>query len=288
MKDKIILITGATSGIGKAAAIAIAKQGAHVVIHGRDAARTAAVQQEIIAACGHNRVDTLVADLLLLAVARALAAAFLEKYNRLDVLINNAGAIMSNNREVTSEGHERTLALNLLTPFLLTGLLMPALQKSTSARIINVSSNAHGQLAKPDFDDMQSERKYAPLPVYGNAKLFLILASQALVRRLQQQGIKNITVNTLHPGAISTNFGVQSDLGGLLNMIGKLLRPFMKTAEQGADTIVYLSTSTAVEGVTNTYFINRKAAPVSRRYNTIENEERTWIFCEQHTGITLF
>lgn len=281
------MITGATSGIGKVAAMVLARQGAHVVIHGRDAARAAAVRQEIMVACGHERVDVLVADLFLQADVQRVANAFLERYDRLDVLINNAGCLMGNRREVTKEGYECTLAVNLFAPFLLTALLMPALKRSASARVINVSSSAHRQSARPDFTDLQCERNYAPLRAYGNAKLFLILVSQALARGLADARIRTITVNTLHPGVVSSNFSVASDLGGVLNFIGRIVRPFMKTAERGADTIIFLASSPEVEGITGSYFINRKPAPVAARYNTPENERRIVAFCEQYTGAAL-
>jgi NAD(P)-dependent dehydrogenase (short-subunit alcohol dehydrogenase family) len=285
MKGKIILITGATAGIGKAAALALAKQGARVVIHGRNEAKLAAVQQEIILACGHYQVDVLVGDLLLLSDVRKMADTFNSRYERLDVVINNAGSMMGSKRQETPEGHEKTIAINLLSPFLLTGLLLDKLMQGPGARIINVASSAHKQNAKPDFDDLESKQGgYAPLRIYGNAKLFLILASQQLNRRLKAKGIQHITVNSLHPGAVSTSFLENSHLDGFWRVLMLLSRRFFKTPEQGADTMVYLASSPAVEGVSGQYFVNRKPAAVNRRYNSLENEKKVWDYCVAQTG----
>lgn len=282
---KIILITGATSGIGKAAAIALAKQGNQIIIHGRDLEKTEKVRKEIIQICEHDNIDILVADLYSLEEVRKMAAKFNQKYAQLDVLINNAGSLMGNKREISMEGNEKTIALNLLTPFLLTALLFDKLRKSKSARIINVSSSAHKQNAKPDFKDPQNATSYAPLKVYGNAKLFLILISQCLDKKLKMNEIDNLTVNTLHPGAVASNFSVESDLGIFINYIGKLARLFFKTSEQGADTIVYLASSSEIEGVSGKYFIDRKPAKVGVKYNTPENENLIWKYCEQVTRL---
>lgn len=279
MKDKIILITGATSGIGKAAATTLAKQGAHIILHGRDARKTEALKMELIAVCGHTRIDTVIADLFLMKEVRTMASLLQQKYNRLDVLINNAGTMMSKQREVTAEGIEKTIAINLMAPFLLTNLLLPLLKASESARIINVSSSAHRQNAAPDFNDIESVKNYAPLKVYGNAKLFLILVSQYLAHQLS-----GITVNTLHPGAVATNFSVESNLGWLLNFLNKLARLFFKTAEQGADTMIWLASSAKAEGMTGKYFINRKPAPVNKKYDMLQNEELIWKYCSERVS----
>jgi len=287
MKNQIVLITGATAGIGKAAAIALAAQGAHVIVHGRSAARAMAVQREIINAFPHAQVDTMIADLFLQSEIRRMASEILSKHQRLDVLINNAGCMMGIQREVTTEGYERMLALNLFAPFLITALLMPVLRNSTSARVVNVSSSSHRETARPDFDDLAGERNYAPLRTYGNTKLFLILVSQQLVRRLQAAGVHNITVNTVHPGAVASEFLDGKDLGVFLNFAMKAFRFLFKTPEQGADTLVYLASSPAVKEVTGKYFVDRKPGRVAARYNTEQNEQRVWAFCERETGAAL-
>lgn len=277
------MITGATSGIGKAAAIALAKQGYTIIIHGRSEQKVKQVQEEIKATSGNSKIDILVADMFLLNDVRNMADEFKQKYNRLDVLINNAGGMMNKERETTSEGLEKTMAVNLFAPFLLTELLLDLLKKSQEARIINVSSNSHKLNAKPNFDDLQLEKNYNPLIAYGNAKLFLIWITQHLATELKQQGINNVTVNTMHPGAVASNFGVNSNLGSVLNFIVKLVRPLFKTVEQGADTIIYLASSNEVKNSSGHYFVNRKQAKVADKYYTAKNEKCVWNSCEQQT-----
>lgn len=283
MTEKTILITGATGGIGKATAIALAKLGHTIIIHGRNMNKLKQLQEEIKASTGNSKIDILVADMFLLSEVRNMADEFKQKYNRLDVLINNAGGIMSKTRETTSEGFEKTLAMNLFAPFLLTGLLLSSLKQSPEARVINVSSNSHKLNAKPDFDDLQLEKNYNPLTAYGNAKLFLIWISQHLTIELKKQGIENITVNTMHPGAVASNFGVSSNLGSVLNFVAKLARPLFKTVEQGADTIIYLASSNDVKNISGQYFVNRKQEKVSNKYYTATNEKIVWDYCEKVT-----
>lgn len=282
MKEKIILITGATNGIGKATALELAKQQATVIIHGRDKEKTIQVANEIKSKSGNNTVDILLADLSLLSDVRKMANEFNQKYKRLDVLINNAGGIMSVNRTITSEGFESTMAVNLFAPFLLTNLLLGALRNSSDGRIINLSSNSHKLNAKPDFKDLQNVSNYSPLVSYGNSKLFLIWISQHLDKELKRQGIHNITVNTMHPGAVATGFGTTSDLG-IFNFVGKMLRPFMKTVEKGAETLIYLATSDEVKNKSGNYYVNKKISKVSRKYYSLEKENSIWNYCEEKT-----
>ncbi|HEY5745476.1 MAG TPA: SDR family NAD(P)-dependent oxidoreductase [Chryseolinea sp.] len=283
MNDKIVLITGATGGIGKAVAMALAKQGFTVVIHGRNQQKAEQVCEEIKAATANDKIDVLVANLFSLKDVQNMASTFKQKYKRLDVLVNNAGGIMGKDRETTTDGVEKTIAINLLAPFLLTALLLDMLKNSYDGRIINVSSNSHKLNAKPDFDDLSLEKGYNPLKAYGNAKLFLIWITQHLTQTLNQQGIKNITANALHPGAVATNFGVESNLGAVLNFIAKVARPLFKTPEQGADTIVYLATSSEVNNSSGKYFVNRKQAIVAEKYYSKKNEKSVWDYCIENT-----
>ncbi|SEW44033.1 NAD(P)-dependent dehydrogenase, short-chain alcohol dehydrogenase family [Chitinophaga sp. YR573] len=285
MNDKIVLITGATGGIGKAVAIALAKQDFTVVIHGRNRQKTEQVCEEIKATTGNDKVDMIVANLFSLQDVRNMANTFKQKYKRLDVLVNNAGGIMGKDRETTPGGIEKTMAINLLAPFLLTELLLDILKNSNDGRIINVSSNSHKLNAKPDFDDLSLEKGYNPLRAYGNAKLFLIWITQHLSQTLKQQGIKSITANTVHPGAVATNFGVESNLGAVLNFIAKLARPLFKTPEQGADTIVYLATSGEVNNISGKYFVNRKQASVTETYYSEKTEKAVWNYCMENTKV---
>lgn len=280
---KTALITGATSGIGKAVAIELARQGFTVVIHGRNAQKTSQVCDEIKMISGNTTVDYLVADLFLMEQVRKLADDYRQRYGQLDVLVNNAGGLMSRERETTAEGIEKTMAVNVVAPFLLTELLLDLLKNSPDGRIINVSSNSHKLNAKPDFSDWQLEKGYDPLRAYGNAKLFLIWLTQHLSKQLKQQRINNVTVNAVHPGAVATNFGVESNLGSFLKVMAKLARPFFRTAEQGADTLIYLASSDAVNGKSGLYFVNRKPASVATTYHTEEREQLIWDHCRQLT-----
>jgi NAD(P)-dependent dehydrogenase (short-subunit alcohol dehydrogenase family) len=286
MKNKVVLITGATGGIGKATAMALAKQGAHIVLHGRDETKAQAAREEIVRATGNNQVDVLVADLFLLGEVRRMADLFKSRYTQLDVLINNAGGIMGTEFETTPEGHEKTMALNLFAPFLLTSLLLDVLQRSEDARIIHVSSSSHSLNAKPDFADMQRTKGYSPLRAYGNAKLFLILTTQYLAAGLRKNGRTNITVNAMHPGAVATNFAVDSNLGSFLNLFGKIARRFFKSPEAGADTLIYMASDAAMRGVSGQYYVDRKPARVNPKYNTVENERRVWDYCEKIVDVS--
>ncbi len=282
-EEKTALITGATGGIGKAAAIALANEKYRVIIHGRNEEKTAAVCDEIRKISGNEKIDYITGDLLLMKEVKKVAETSVKKYGRLDILINNAGGIMGKERKVTAEGTETTIAVNLLAPFLLTSLLLDLLKESADGRIINVSSNSHRLNANPEFRDIELTRNYSPLKAYGNAKLFLIWISRYLAEKLRQQGAGNITVNSLHPGAVATNFGVNSNLGSVLNVLGRLARPFFKTAEQGAETIVYLATRDGSNSTTGGYFENKKPVKVSEKYYSKQNEKLIWDYCESKT-----
>lgn len=282
-KQKIVFITGATGGIGKAVAIALAKQNYHIVIHGRSKEKTSKNCEEIKSISGNKNVDYIIGDLFLMRDVKKIADTFKTKYDRLDILINNAGGIMSKERKETDENVETTIALNLFAPFLLTDLLVEVLKKSEDGRIINVSSNSHQLNAKPDLNDIELNQNYNPLAAYGNAKLYLIWISQYFAKQFAENNLKNITINTLHPGAVATNFGVNSNLGGLLNFFGKLARPFFRTPEQGAETILYLATSDEGKGITGKYFENKKMKQASQKYYSTKSEALIWEYCKTKT-----
>jgi NAD(P)-dependent dehydrogenase (short-subunit alcohol dehydrogenase family) len=282
MDSKTIFITGATNGIGKDTAKALAQQGHFVVIHGRDTVKTQAVCEEIKSETGSNTVDYLIADLLSLSEVRRMADEFKKKYDRLDVLINNAGAVFNRQRETTKEGLEKTMTLNLFAPFLLAELLLEVLEKSPSARIINVASVAHKMGGKPDLSDIQSEKIYANFKVYGLSKLYLIWITHYLSDILIEKEIKNITVNTLHPGVISSGFGNGANKGLFVDFIFKLSKYLLTSAKKGAETSVYLATSNDVENVTGKYFNQRqKITETDKRYDSAENRKIVWNYCMQ-------
>jgi retinol dehydrogenase 12 len=241
MKGKICLVTGATDGIGKVTVLELAKQGATVIGVGRNRAKIDAVLREAGKTAG--TLEFMTADLSSLAQVRALADEFKGKYDRLHVLVNNAGALFSDLR-ASVDGIEMTFALNHLSYFLLTNLLLDTIIASAPARIINVSSNAH-EGNTINFDDLEYRRQYSAWGAYGSSKLANILFTYELARRLDG---KNVTVNAVHPGFVNTNF--QRAAG--LNMRGPL------TSEEGADTQLWLATSPEMEGVTGKYFVRRQ------------------------------
>ncbi|RZK24460.1 MAG: SDR family NAD(P)-dependent oxidoreductase [Hymenobacter sp.] len=281
LQDKIILVTGATSGIGEVTARELARQGAHVIILARNADKAARTQHEIIAATGNERIDTVLADLSVLQQVRGVAAELHAKYPRLDVLVNNAGLMFGAEREVSPDGYEMTLATNHLGPFLLTSLLLDLLQKSPAARIVNVASMAY-RFSKPTLDDLQSERSYSPVWEYGTTKLWNIMFTQELAQRLRAHGISTITTNCLHPGAVATGYGQQT--GGLVGTLLALGRPFMISPEKGAETSIFLATDAAAGRSSGGFYSKKKIEPVKSSFNTAANNRRLWELSEQLTG----
>ena len=281
LQDKIILVTGATSGIGEVTARELARQGAHVIILARNAEKAQNTRHALIAATGNERIDVVLADLSVLQQVRDVAAEIHAKYPRLDVLVNNAGLMFGAAREVSADGYEMTLATNHLGPFLLTSLLLDLLQKSPAARIVNVASMAY-RFSKPTLDDLQSERDYSAMWEYGTTKLWNIMFTQELAQRLRTHGIANITTNALHPGAVATGYGQQS--GGWLSAVLALGRPFMLSPEKGAETSIFLASDEKVSGISGGYFSKKKAEPVKSSFNTAANNRRLWELSEQLTG----
>ena len=254
MSGRICLVTGATRGIGRATAEALAKSGAQVLLHGRDSASVGAVCREMIR---YGQVTGVVGDLSSLAAVRKLAAEISAQYPRLDVLVNNAGT-GTRRRQVTVDGYERTFAINHLAPFLLTNLLLERLKAGKAARIVTVSSMAH-RGGKLDFDDLNWEkRKFKGLGAYGASKIANILFTVELASRLAGSGV---TANCLHPGVVATN--IFTAFGGRTGKVFTvLLRPFMLSPADGAKTSIYLASSPEVANVTGKFFDKcREVAP---------------------------
>ena len=254
MHGKICLITGGTNGIGKSAALALARLGATVVIVGRSAEKTRKVVEEIRLATGSQNADSLLADLSSQQDIRRLASDFKRQYSRLDVLLNNAGGTYLT-RQLSVDGIEMTFALNHLAYFLLTNLLLDTLKASAPARVINVSSDAHAN-GKIQFDNLQGERSYSGLGPYGASKLANILFTTELARRLEGTGV---TVNALHPGLTSTGFG-KNNPGLLMTIMGVIIPLIARSPAKGAGTSVYLASSPDVQGISGKYFVNSKVA----------------------------
>ena len=269
MNGKICLVTGATNGIGKATTQALAQMGATVVIVGRNAPKTAQLVEEIRAASGNNKVDSLLADLSSQAEVRRLANEFKSKYSHLHVLLNNAGAVFMQ-RQLSVDGIEMTFALNHLAPFLLTNLLLDMIKASAPARIINVSSDAHAT-GKIEFEDLQGEQNYSPR-VYENSKLANILFTMELARRLEGSGV---IVNALHPGFASTGFG-KNNPGFLMKIIRAVVPLIARSPEKGAETPIYLASSPDVEGITGKYFVDREAIQPASQATDMAVARKLW------------
>ena len=260
MQGKICIVTGANSGIGKATALGLAQMGATVVMVCRDRARGEAAQSEIKAKSGNDAVDLLLADLSSQQSIRQLAENFKQRYTRLHVLINNAGAFYLTRHE-SVDGLEMTFAVNYLAPFLLTNLLLDVLKTSAPARIVNVASESH-EAGYIKMDDLQAKKRYRPMRAYGQSKLALVLFTYELARRLHGTGV---TANCLHPGFVATHIA-QGGLGPIARTAAKPIFLFGISPEEGAKTSIYLASSPDVEGVTGKYFVKRapkRSAPIS-------------------------
>lgn len=256
MSGRICLVTGATRGIGRATAEALAKSGAHVLLHGRDSASVGAVCREMVR---YGQITGVVGDLSSLAAVRKLATEIAAQYPRVDVLVNNAGT-GTRRRQVTVDGYERTFAINHLAPFLLTNLLLERLKAGKAARVVTVSSMAHRGAAL-DFDDLNWEkRKFKGLGAYSASKLANILFTSELASRLAGS---SVTANCLHPGVVATN--IFAAFGGRTGKIFTvLLRPFMLSPADGAKTSLYLASSPEVANVTGKFFDKcREVAPTA-------------------------
>jgi NAD(P)-dependent dehydrogenase (short-subunit alcohol dehydrogenase family) len=278
LDGRTCLVTGATSGIGLATAQGLAALGAHVVMVGRDAARAEQARRQVIEKSGNDRVDVLLGDLSSLAGIRGLADAFLARYPALQVLVNNAGTVELS-RQLTVDGFEKTFAVNHLAYFLLTNLLLPRLRESAPARIVNVASEAH-RIGRLDLGDLQSEKGYAAMRVYGTSKLLNLLFTVELAERLAGSGV---TANSLHPGAVSTRLGTQN--GALARLLIGLLKPFFLTPEQGAANSIYVAAAEELEGVSGKYFVKQKAVLPSRRSRRRGLARRVWARSSEMAGL---
>jgi NAD(P)-dependent dehydrogenase (short-subunit alcohol dehydrogenase family) len=270
MKGKTVVATGATSGIGEAAVLALAGMGARIVVVARDETRAKVTMQKLEAKAPGLDHRLLLADLSSMAETRKVGAAIAASEPRIDVLINNAGALFSN-RRVTPESLELTFALNHMAYFVLTEALRDKLIASAPARIVSTSSIAH-ERESLDFNDLQSADGYGGLKVYSRSKLANILFTRELARRLAGTGV---TANCLHPGVVKTRFGDSS--GGFLGLLIPFLRLFFISPEQGADTIIYLASSPGVEKTTGGYFVKRGVKEPSRAARDDTTARRLWI-----------
>ena len=277
LEQQVHLITGATSGIGLETARALACQGATVVVAGRDEQKARRVVADLRRDTGSARVDYLLADLTIQAEVRRMADQFRARYQRLDVLVNNAGGFFWRRRE-TADGVEKTFALNYLAPFLLTNLLLDLLRAGAPARIVNVSSVMH-RSAVLDLDDLQLERGYNSPKAYARSKLALILFTYELARRLEGTGV---VANALHPGFVATGIGLKSPLDKILKPV---MRLFAVSTKEGARTSVYLASSPQVAGVTGEYFKRERPARSSPASYDEELARRLWEISAPMAGL---
>jgi len=278
MKNKVVLVTGANSGIGRAASLALAKMGATIVMVARNKERGEAARAEIIKESQNNSVDLLLADLSSLESVRQLATEFQKKYSKLHVLINNAG-LFNQRRHVTTDGYEDTFATNYLAPFVLTNLQLDLLKASAPSRIINVSSVGHynGHI---NFDDLNLEKEYGGWKAYGQSKLALILFTHELAKKLQGTGV---TVNAVHPGTVATN--IWSRPLGPVGFIMALPKLFMTTPRQGAETIVYLASSPNAKDLNGEYLEKLRVKKSSNESYDEGIAQRLWDVSAKLTGL---
>ncbi|MCJ2130260.1 SDR family oxidoreductase [Methylobacterium sp. E-045] len=274
---KICLVTGATSGIGRETALGLARAGARVGIVGRDAGRIDETASRIRDAVPGSVIDLFLADLSSQAEVRRLAAEVRALYPRLDVLVNNAGAIFDA-RHLTVDGLERTWALDHLAYMQLSLELLDLMKASAPARIVNVASMAHKR-GRIDLGDIDGARRYGALKAYSQAKLGNVLFTAALARRLAGTGI---TVNSLHPGVIASGFAAGT--GGWFGVGWSLIRPFLSNPADGAATSLHLATSPEVEGVSGLYFSKCRSVPTSAAGGDRDLQERVWSLSLRQLG----
>jgi len=270
MKDKVVIVTGSNSGIGKETALALAEKGATIVSVVRNQELGQKACETIVTETGSDSVDMMLCDLSSMSTIRKFADEFKSRYDRLDVLINNAGAVFSK-REVTDEGFERTLAVNYLAPFFLTHELLPVLKKSTPSRVINLSSGLAGR-AELTLDDLQSESGYKSQKVYSKAKLMIEMFTFEIARRLEGTGV---SVNAVRPGFVATNLGRSSGSFSSRIMFG-MMKPFQLSPKEGAETSVYLASSPEVEGVTGKCFRKCKVTTTSEISQNVDKQKQLW------------
>jgi len=269
MAKPVCLITGATEGVGKATAQALARKGFTVVLAARSLAKAENIKREIAATSGAKDIDIIVGDLNSLRQVRQMAQTVLQRHPRLDLLINNAG-IMAPERAVTEDGYESSYQVNYLSHFLLTHLLLDALKNSDQGRIINLSSSVYS-IGKFDPGNLQSEQRFSAIGAYAASKLFVLMSTIELAERLR--GART-TVNAVHPGIVNTH--MLKSATGIFKLIALLATPVAVSPEKGAATSVYLATSPDVAAVSGRYFTDGKSKPVKSKFNTEKNRALLW------------
>jgi NAD(P)-dependent dehydrogenase (short-subunit alcohol dehydrogenase family) len=279
MKDKLVVITGANSGIGKATALKLAEQGAKIVMVCRSIEKGEAARKEIISRTNNDKIDLMQCDLSSHESIRNFSNEFKNNYSHIDVLVNNAGGICGT-KELSVDGIEYTLGINHFGYFLTTHYLLDLVKAGTDKRIVNVSSLAHKFVLNIDWENLQGEKNYGQLYQYGLSKLFNIYFTKELAKKLKSE---SITVNCLHPGTINTGFG--NSAGGFFKNLVSLGRRFLTSPDKGAETSVYLASSPNVSNISGEYFSNKKIAALSKVAQNGEYSTKVWDLSLEWSGI---
>lgn len=280
LNNKVCIVTGANSGIGKITARELAKMGAEVVMVCRNQKKGEEALADVILESKSNKVKLMLCDFSSQKSIRAFVEEFKSKYNKLHILVNNAGLIIPE-RKLTEDGIESTFAINHIGYFLTTYLLLDLLKASAPSRIVNVSSDGH-KLGHINFNDINYENnKYKSMNVYCDSKLANILFTKELAKKLHGTGV---TANCLHPGVVNTNFA--SDYSEKFSFLSKIVKKFFITPEQGAETQIYLASSPEVEGISGEYFDKKKIKAPSREAQDADVAEKLWKVSERMTGIS--
>lgn len=279
MDGKVCIITGATSGIGKVMAVELAKKGARIGIIARNKIKAGKTRERIISLTKNKKIDVHIADFSSLNDVKMMSAEINQAYDHVDLLMNNAGIILSKKRELSAEGYELTFTINHLSPFLLTASIFDKLIKSEQGRIIHTSSVAHN-FAKIDFNDIHLRRNYSPFLAYSNSKLYNLMFNKELAKRMKI--FPHLSSFAFHPGLVGSNFS--SNSGGFLGFMYKISSPFLATNEQGAETGMYLATEPNISRYNGSYFIKKKLATPMGRYLNKKDCSRLWSLSEEMTG----
>jgi NAD(P)-dependent dehydrogenase (short-subunit alcohol dehydrogenase family) len=278
VQDKVVVITGANSGIGKETAVALATMGATTVLACRNPDKAEAAAADVRAASGSDDVHVVILDLADLSSVESGAKELMSRWDRLDVLVNNAGGIWTT-RQVTAQGFEQTFGVNHIGPFFLTALLLDRLKQAESGRIVNLSSFGHHlALTGMNWSDLQGEQRYSTFGAYSQSKLANLLFTRGLALRLADT---HATANAVHPGPVRSGFGLDGDMTGIMGWGNRLIRPFEISATAGAATSVYLAASPEVEGRTGGYYVHSRPGHPSRYGRSDADADRLWEVTEK-------
>ena len=285
MQGKVVVVTGSNVGIGLETAVGVAAQGATTVLACRNQAKAEAAAREVTQRTWNDDVHVVPLDLADLASVRKAAEEVLTRWDRLDVLVNNAGGTWSA-RQQTAQGFEYTFGVNHLGHFYLTNQLLPRLRAAAPSRVINLTSVGHHAARRGmRFDDLQSEKHYEGMEVYCRSKLANVLFTRQLAKRLAGEAI---TINAVHPGPVRSSFGMDGDLHGFMNLGLRLVRPFEISPKRGAKTSIHLATSPDVAGKTGMYWVRSKPGHMSRQARDDEAAGRLWDESERLLASTGF